>query len=156
MSINPGAVDAQAFAASVFGFRTDRATATLPATTTQTLFTVSGGRVLILGVVGEVTTTVQTQACNTKLISTPTTGTAVDMCAVLDITADQVGCLYGITGIPADALVGANAGLGLMCQRPQVVPIGNIGLNTAATNTGAAKWSIYWLPLDDGATLVAA
>jgi hypothetical protein len=153
MPVTPGTVDAQAFTATKFGFRTDKATASLPASTTGTLFTITGGRVIVLGVVGEVTTTIQTQACNAKLVSTPTTGTAVDMCAVLDITADEVGCLYGITGIPADALVGANAGLGPMCQRPQVVPIGTIKLSTSATNTGSVKWSIYWVPLDDGAAL---
>lgn len=156
MGITPGTIDAQAFTATKFGFRTDKASATLPASTVQSLFTVSGGRVIVLGVVGEVTTIVQAQACNAKLVSTPTTGTAVDMCAVLDINGDEAGCLYGISGVPADALVGANAGLGPMCSRAQVVPIGIIKLSTSATNTGATKWSIYWVPLDDGAVLVSA
>lgn len=154
--ITPTSVDAQAFTATKFGFRTDKAAFTLPASTTGDLFTVSGGRVIILGVIGEVTVVVQTQACNAKLVSTPTTGTAVDMCAVLDISADEVGCLYGITGVPADALVGANAGLGLMASRPQVVPVGIIKLSTSATNTGSTKWSLYWVPLDEGASVVAA
>lgn len=155
-SINPGSVDGQAFTATKFGFRADKASATLPASTSQAIATVTGGRVIILGIVGEVTTVVQTQACNAKIISTPTVGTAVDLCAVLDITGDQVGCLYGITGTPATALVGANAGYGPMCATPAVVPIGTINFNTSATNTGATKWSIYWVPLDDGAVLVAA
>ncbi len=156
MSLNPGAVDAQAISATVNGFRCDKAAATLPATATQGLFTITGGRVIILGIVGEVTTLVQTQACNAKLISTPTIGTAVDICAVLNISAKEVGCLFGITGTFATALVGANAGAGVMCATPVICPIGTIGLNTSATNTGATKWSIYWLPVDDGASLVSA
>ena len=152
----PSVVDPQAFAAVVLGFRADKAAATLPASTNQTLFTIAGGRVAILGLLGEVTTIVQTQACNTKLVSAPTTGTAVDLCAVLDISADEAGCLYGITGIFGDAMVGANAGATILPQRPVVVPVGVIRLNTAATNTGATKWTCWYLPLDEGATLVSA
>lgn len=156
MGLAPAAVDAQAFTALVFGFRTDRATAALPQTTAAAIFNITGGRVAILGIVGEVTTVIQTQANNTKLIANPTTGTSVDMCAVLDITADEVGCLYGITGVPSDALIGANAGISPLCTRPQVLNTGSIDLSCAASNTGSVKWSIFWLPLDDGATVTAA
>lgn len=144
----------QAMTAFVVGRRVDKASATLPASTTQTLFTVTGGRVLLLGIVGEVTTLVQTQACNAKLTSAPTTGTAVDICAVLDITADEVGCLYGITGLFSDALVGSNAGAApIQNAGGIVIPIGVIRLSTSATNTGATKWSAFYLPLDDGALM---
>ncbi len=111
---------------------------------------------LIKGIIGQVTTIVQAQSCNAKLVATPTVGTAVDICADLDINAKEVGCLLGITGTFATALVGANAGAGVMCATPVVVPTGTIKLNTSATNTGATKWSIYWVPLDDGASVVAA
>lgn len=154
--VNASLVDPQAFAAVNLGFRVDKAAATLPASTTQDLFDVTGGRIAVLAIVGEVTTVVQTQACNTKLLSTPTTGTAVDLCAVLDISADEAGCLYGITGTFGDALVGANAGASVLPARPVVVPIGTIGLNTAATNTGATKWTLWYVPLDLGATVASA
>lgn len=153
MPINPAAVDQQSFTAMRFGMRTDKATAALPASTTGTLFTISGGRVAILGIVGEVTTIIQAQANNLKLVSTPTTGTAVDICAVLDVNGKEAGCLFGITGTFATALVGANAGAGLMCATPVVAPIGTIKASTSATNTGSVKWTIYWLPIDDGASV---
>lgn len=140
----------------LYGTRVDRATAALPASTTGSLFTVTGGRVILTSIVGEVTTVIQTQACNTKIVSTPTTGTAVDLCAVLDITADEVGCLYGITGLFSDAMVGSNAGAGPVLHRPIVIPIGSIKLSTAATNTGSVKWSMTYIPLDNGATVAAA
>lgn len=137
----------------LLGSKVDKAAATLPASTTQTLFTVTGGRILLTSIVGEVTTLVQTQANATKLVATPTTGTAVDICATLDITADEVGCLYGITGLFSDALVGSNAGATVLPRNPVVIPIGTIKLSCAATNTGATKWSMTYIALDDGASV---
>src|SRR5689334_16854453 len=97
--VNAALVDPQSFASVRLGFRVDKTAATLPASATQNLFTVAGGRILLMGIFGEVTTVIQTQACNAKLISTPTVGTAVDLCAVLNITAKEVGALFGITGL---------------------------------------------------------
>jgi hypothetical protein len=138
------------------GLKVDRATATLPQSTAGTLFTVTGGRIALTSIVGEVTTVIQTQANNTKLQSVPTTGTTVDLCAVLDITADEVGCLYGITGLFSDAMVGSNAGATVLPRNPIVVPVGAIKLNCAASNTGSVKWSITYIPLDDAASVAAA
>jgi len=140
----------------MFGARVDRATATLPQTTASALFTVSGGRVAITQIVGEVTTVIQTQANNTKLTSAPTTGTAVDICAVLDISADEVGCLYGISGLNSDALIGLNAGALPAQSRYVVIPIGSINLDCAASNTGSVKWTLFYVPIDAGAVVTAA
>jgi len=138
------------------GMRVDRATAALPASTAGALFNVVGGTVAITAIVGEVTTVIQTQANNTKLTANPTTGTSVDICAVLDISADEAGCLYGITGTVGDALIGANAGATQLPANPIAVNIGTIDLSCAATNTGSVKWSIWYLPLEDGAYITAA
>jgi len=154
--VNAAAVDAGAWRASLLGFRVDRATATLPASAQSALYTVSGGRIFVMGILGEVTTIIQNQACNTKLVANPTTGTDVDLCAVLSIANKEVGTLFGITGIFSDAMVGANAGACVLPQRPVVIPIGTIDLSTAATNTGSVKWSLWYLPLDEGAQVVAA
>ena len=144
------------YQAGVLGKRVDRATAALPATTAEALFTIAGGRVAITQIVGEVTTVIQTQANNTKLTANPTTGTSVDMCAALDISADEVGCLYGMSGTPADALVGTNAGLTPGQGVAQVLNVGTIDLDCAATNTGAIRWTLFYVPLDEGASVVAA
>jgi len=142
--------------ALALGQKVDRATAALPQTTAGTLFTVSGGRIALTSIIGEVTTVIQTQANNTKLQSVPTTGTTVDLCAVLDITADEVGCLYGITGLFSDAMVGSNAGATVLPRNPIVIAVGAIKLSCAASNTGSVKWSITYVPLDDGASVAAA
>ena len=141
---------------NTYGRTVSRATAALPQTTQSALFTVATGRIILTGIIGEVTTVIQTQANNTKLVSNPTTGTDVDLCAVLDITADQVGCLYGITGLFSDALVGANAGAAPWPHRPIVIPVGTIDLSCAASNTGSVKWIMSYVPLDSGATVTAA
>lgn len=142
--------------ALALGQKVDRATAALPQTTAGTLFTVTGGRILLTSIVGEVTTVIQTQANNTKLQSVPTVGTTVDLCAVLDITAKEVGALFGITGTFATALVGANAGATVIPTVPLIIPVGAIKLNCAASNTGSVKWSVTYVPYDDGASVAAA
>lgn len=142
--------------AIVAGIEVPRATAALPQTAQSALFTISGGRVLLLGIVGEVTTVIQTQANNTKLVANPTVGTDVDICAALSISADEVGCLYGITGLFSDAMVGANAGATVWPRNPVVLPVGSLDLNCAASNTGSVKWNAWYVPLDAGASLVAA
>lgn len=141
------------------GIRVDRATDTLPQTASEALFTITGGRVWIIDIVGEVTTVIQTQADNAKLVYNPTgAGTSVDLCAVLDITADAVGTLYSITGTPATAMqdtlwcVTSNKGL----ARPLILSEGDIELSCSASNTGSVAWSVVYVPFDAGAELVAA
>lgn len=143
---------------ALLGNKVDRAAATLPASTNTAYFTIAGGRILLLALIGEVTTLVQTQTDNAKWISTPTVGTAVDICAVLNITASEVGALFSITGLFSDAMTGLPAGAGAVSgmARQVILPVGTLRFSCSATNTGATKWSAFWLPIDDGATLVAA
>ena len=100
--------------------------------------------------------TSETQANNTKYISTPTVGSATDMCAVVDITAQEAGGLLNITGVLATAALKGTAGAAAHMANGIVVAPGVIGLNTAADNTGAMKFSIWYVPLEDGAYIEAA
>jgi hypothetical protein len=145
-------------AAAMFrlGARVDRATAALPQTAAGTIFTISGGRVLFSLIVGEVTVVIQTQANNTKLKLVPTTGSTVDLCAVKDITALEVGGKLVVNGTAATALVQANAGAIIAETVPVICAIGNLQLDCAASNTGSIKWSVWYVPIDDGALVVAA
>ena len=52
----------------VTGLRVDKAAISIAAASTKSLFTVAGGNVLVLGLVGEVTVVIQTQANNTKFV----------------------------------------------------------------------------------------
>lgn len=137
------------------GIRVARATANLPQTGAGALFTISGGRVLMMGIVGEVTTVIETQGNATKLTANPTTGPSADICGTLNITGDTVGTLYGVTGTFGDALVGAGAA-GVFCSTPVVLDIGDLDLDCAASNSGQVSWVIYYIVLEDGATVVSA
>lgn len=135
-----------------------RLTSALPATGDLSLFTVSGGKILVTSLIGVVTTIIQAQANAIKLKSVPTTGTTKDISGTLDINAYEVGALISLDGTAlTTALSGTNAGAALGLTRGGIiVPIGNIKLNTAATNTGAVQWTLTFVPLDDAAAVVAA
>jgi hypothetical protein len=142
--------------AILFGVRVDRATAALPQTATGGLFTVSGGRVLLTSIVGEVTTAIQNQANNTKLVATPTTGSVNDLSGTVDVANLGIGGLLGATGLAGDALVKSTGGGVSNLRNPVIVAIGTIGLSCAASNTGSVKWSLTYVPLDGGAAVAAA
>ena len=136
-------------------YATHRATATLPATVKTAYFTVTG-KVRIISIIGEVTTAVQAQANAIKLVSTPTVGAAVDLCATVESNAATVGSLFTVTGTLANAMIKTVSGAVPQQASPVIVTAGSIDLNTAATNTGATKWSVVWEPIDQGAMVIAA
>lgn len=152
-------LDPKSLLAGFRGAKVERATATLPQTAAGALYTITGGRILLTALIGEVTTVIQTQANNTKLTFDPTdAGATQDLCAVLDITADAVGTMYSITGTPATAM---QDGLNFLSPnklpaQPILLKPGSILLDCAASNTGAAKWTACWVPFDGAARLVAA
>jgi hypothetical protein len=145
--------DGAAFLKAAFGNRSTKATAALPATTTGTLFTVSGGCIMVTSIIGVVTTSIQAQANAVKLVATPTTGTVNDLCGTVDVNALAAGGLLTLTGLAGDAMVKSTGGGISNLRNPIVVNIGVIGLNTAATNTGSVRWVMTWVPLEDGASV---
>ena len=154
--LNPAAVDLDAIRAINLGVRVDRATAALPQTTSASIFNVKGGRVLIRLLLGQVTTIIQNQACNTKITFTPTTGSAVDQCANADVANLEVGGKLSLPAAVGTAMVKVNAGGFPLPHGGNVADIGAITLTTGASNTGSVKWSVFYVPLDAGAYVEAA
>ncbi len=141
------------------GILVSRATATLPASGAQNIFTVSGGRILLVALVGEVTTAIQAQSTTVKVTSTPTTGSAIDMSsAATDVNALEVGGRISLANPPASgtALVKTNAGYTNLQGVQTIVPIGTISYTTGATSTGSIKWDLIYIPWDTAATVTAA
>lgn len=137
-----------------YGMSANRAAAVLPATGNQTLFTVAGGRILLIGLLGEVTTVASATATNLKLtvVSTAVGGAGTDICANAAITSAPVGTLFAPTAVGAAAQVGSS-----VTQNNELyVPPGLIRLTSDATNTGAMRWQALWIPVDPGAVLAAA
>ncbi len=139
------------------GEKVERATAALPQTVAAAIFTVSGGRVWVTSIVGEITTIIGAVANATKLISAPTVGAAVDICATVEMNGAAVGLKYGISGTAAGAALLANALAPAQANRV-LVSAGTINLSCAGSDggTGRVKWTLHYIPLDDGATVVAA
>ena len=138
-----------------YGIRVTRGPDTLPQAGAEPIFTITGGRVIITSIVGEVTTAIQNQANAAKLTSNPTVGTDQDVCAAAEIANKGVGTVFTITGTFADALNMAGVA-GPAQAAPVIVPAGTIDFNCVAENTGGVKWTLHYLPLDDSARVVAA
>lgn len=127
----------------------------LPATTTDQIFRVRGGRVLVRAVVGECTTVCSGTATNLKVTSkkldnsSAAVGTAVDVAVNAAITSKEVGSFYFVEGDGTAGVV-TNAGAALPASGTAIwiAPQGEIYLTTDATNTGAFKWDIFYQPLD--------
>lgn len=147
-----------AFRKTLYGERVDKAALAITGISTKPLFTVTGGRVIVTSLVGEVTTAIQAQANAAKIIFNPdATGADTDLCLTLDINGHAVGRLYGVTGDYGAALVSGVLTLpGTAFGDPFILSEGSVGLNTAASSTGAIAWTLTYVPLDDGAAVVAA
>lgn len=130
---------------------------TVPQAATSTIFTVTGGRVLVTGLFGKVTTIIAGTTPSAKIVSTPTVGTAVDVSSATAITGKEVGALLGLAGTVGTALNVQNAGAGAGLPSPVVIPAGTLGVNVSAADaTGAIQWTLTYVPLDDGAAVTAA
>lgn len=123
------------------------------------VFTVAGGRVLIMQLSLEVATAaVAAAACLASFVTNPTVGTDAAMCATLNVTGDESGSIYSITGEVGTALTGGSGGGASAMISPVIVAEGTIDRlgtvdATAGGHTVAAE--CWYIPLDDGATVVA-
>lgn len=137
-----------------FGRRASKSTGTLAASTVA-LFTVAGGRVALTSIYGLVGTAI-TVANSYKLQHNPTTGTTVDLCAARDLgtTDTAAGELLGFTGDVAGSYLSIGGAVETL-RAPIVLAVGQIESVSVGTD-GEITWVVTWVPLDDGASLVAA
>jgi hypothetical protein len=140
-----------------YGLKCERATKLIPQTATEAIFTVATGRILVTGLIGEVTDTIGNVANATKITGNPTTGTDVDWCATVDVDNLEIGGKVTLPAAVASAATKALAGAIAMPELGLVCPIGTIDLTTAANSvTGKMKWTLLYVPIDNGATVTAA
>ena len=147
------------------GKRVKRSAADIFDGTTTSLFTISGGRILVtLITMQNSIAACDATANDVKLVANPTAGTSTDMCAVLDVADDEQYTLYGITGTPADALVqsgAANSGMVPAQAIGQIIDIGTIDLSSSG-DSGAGGTDVqtsvdlWYIPIDDGVDVVVA
>lgn len=131
-----------------------KSTGTLAATTVA-LFTIAGGEVLVTAMWGKVTTSI-TVANSYKLQLNPTTGDTQDLCAATDIgTTDTTAGTLLTFGLGTTTAPRKLMSIGYGEPLRAVVTTGQIEHVSAGTD-GVISWYVTWVPLTDGATLVAA
>ncbi|KKN14265.1 hypothetical protein LCGC14_0997760 [marine sediment metagenome] len=134
-----------------------RAAVTLASATTN-IFDVTGGRIILTKIVGSITVIVG-GAANVSLQADPTvaTSTTAPLCADLDINGYDVGDLLGITGVPTDAMVPPIAGGAIVAPTMQmIIQTGTIEFVCDAAPGGAVLWTVWYQPLDNGASVAAS
>lgn len=139
----------------LFGTAVSKAYPTL-AVETKTLFNITGGKVLITSIVGEVTTAI-TVANTVKLQANPTTGTTKDLCAATDIgtTDTPAGDLLSFQGLTGDSILHGPGAVPNLKQ-PLTLNVGTIEQVTATGADGGITWTLTYVPLDNGAAVTAA
>ena len=143
------------------GIRVDRATDTLPQTATEAIFNITVGRVLVIGLVGKVTTAIAAGTTpDLKVIYNPTaTGSSFDLCTAVSIASDAVGQTYyiaGDVGTPGALLVaGAVGQANPIFAKPLLLDLGDIEINMDESVTGSVSWSLIYVPWDADATVAA-
>ena len=147
-------LDGKAFRKLQLGRKVERATANM--TTGLALFTIAVGRVQLNLIVGEVTTVLGTGASAAQLTADPTVGTTTDLCATFDVNAAEAGTLFTIEGLAASAMQSGKSGSVPAQNCPVILAVGQILWVMAAPLTGSIKWTLFYIPIDDGAYVAAA
>lgn len=118
------------------------------------------GTVAILSITGRVTTAIQNQATNLKLMILSDALAAYDISADLNVQAFGIGTLLSITGTAAGATVGTTVVGAIAPGQADPVTVtcttgGYIQQNSDAASTGAITWQVLWQPLSANAALWA-
>jgi hypothetical protein len=145
--------NSSAFRKAVLGEVATKASGTL-ASSAIPVFTIAGGEVMITAVWLLVTTSITLDAGTLALQTNPTTGdtivhvTATTLGTTDVLAGDVIGLDQGTTAASKFLVGGRND----ICI---VVSTGQLELLPASAN-GAVTIGVCWVPLTDGATLVAA
>jgi len=140
-------------AACNWGIRVERAAARILVTPGTTLFTVTGGNVLLTGFIGEVTVVQGAGATTLSLVHTPTVGTPTTIASgVTDIAAAAAGMMIALPAALAGALTLTATAYGVPLQRIRyVLRPGVMSVFGSASPTGTIGWNMWYVPIDYGA-----
>lgn len=134
--------------------RVSRAADTLPDTTTETIFTIAGGRIHLRALIGEVVTAISGGTTPDVEIFYDKDGAAaaVDLADDLAITSDAAGTVYSVEG-DGTALLESTGGFGRpLLLDGLILGPGVIQWDTTESSiSGTIKWDLYYTPLDPAA-----
>jgi hypothetical protein len=130
----------------------------LPADTTSTLYTVTGGNVIVTSLAAVCTTVCTATATNLSIGTHPTGGSAENASICVATAIASTALLSWLTPLPVSGQGGGSGSLVISAPSAVpyipasfIVPAGTITLTTSATNTGAFTWYLTYIPLDTGA-----
>ena len=152
VGINSAAIDVPLVAGQTYALTKADGTAH-----TDTLFSVTGGPILITSFTGYCITEIGGTVTMTIILDHATTGDR-EFSSAVDINALAAGGLLIFTEANPAVLtivaIGANAG-GSQLMDPWYCPVGMIGnTNDDPTQTGVISWSMTFIPLTDGVTVI--
>ena len=137
--------------AKYLGKKVEKGSTAITGISTKDMFSVTGGRILVTALIGEVATVdLQAQANALTINVDPTVGLTGALGTGIETNGALIGTTFSVTGNPADAII-KNTGAAITCKSPVIVPAGGIFYATAASSTGEMKWTIWYVPLDPAA-----
>src|SRR6185503_18272226 len=134
------------------GVHVQKASATVPQGTVQDIFVVSGGNVLVTLLYGMVTTILGATANNISVNSNPTaTGTTYIIASAIEGNALEANSFMVVEGDGTALMITGKAGAGPIISGNAlwICPTGTITFECVASTTGATRWELFYMPLDD-------
>ncbi len=124
----------------------------------DSLFTITGGPIIVTEFVGIVTDTIGANAANCHIdlaVTAPAADTALS--TNVAITDDAIGTSYTFSVASPGVLTPTTAGVLMVIPRLiWLCPIGTIKSHCSAANTGNIKWYMVYKPLSPNSVVVAA
>ncbi len=128
----------------------------------ESIFTVSGGRIFIVELFGVVTSTAISGAARTMFLqATPAVGAVSALCTAANVAGAALGRFFTLPGgsVTTFAQGSGTGGIrGVVYTASFLVAPGTVQAvsSSAAAETGRMDWTLVYLPVDVGATVVAA
>jgi hypothetical protein len=138
------------------GILVSRATATVAAD--QDLFSIDGGRIILLGFIGEVTTAIGAGSQDLEIDFDPDDGGSnVALSTLVLVDAAPTGQYFTLNTTAGGALVSTlDVAYNAILATPIVLGAGDIVLDVTGTEAGSVKWDLLYVPLDNGAVVTAS
>jgi hypothetical protein len=132
-----------------------KAAANLPQTATANLYTVTGGAVVVTGLMGIVSSAL---GATVTTLALGVTGSSSAIATALAVTSGIAGTVYlpvnsaGAGGAP---LFSTAPFISATLDRlnPFIVSVANITWTTSANDTGQMRWLLWYVPIDAGASV---
>jgi hypothetical protein len=135
------------------GVQVDRATEHMG---DKDIFSVDGGRVLLTGILGIVTTAIGGGSEDIELDFDPDNSeSTIALCTVTLIDGDPVGTMYTLAAAVGSALTIGTQTIAIGPVPGWVLEAGDIVLDETGTELGSIQWTVWYIPLDEGATVTA-